>query len=205
MRRPGWNVVRVERAQQGQRLGCRRRGGALARVQRQHNVTGGADITRGQLDGLALPGPEHIDLRNRLALKDPNAQGVWGDALDGGRIDQRNHLQLPLHLGQVQGQEVGPRPDAGPTAELVHGDNAVGAQVELLDGKGLVLIDQPVEGPLAAAPDQVGPQDRGEEAPRPTAARRLRAARTWLERSLTPRTRSRPSRRFLSLRLDHMR
>src|SRR5207249_3841504 len=50
-------------------------------------------------------------------------------------------------------------------AQLREGDDAVGLNVKVLNGEGLVLVNQPVQRPLAGAPEQKGAEDRREGDP----------------------------------------
>ena len=124
------------------------------------------------------------------------------DALDRDGTNGRNQFQIPFHRRQIERQQVLPRLDARPAAQLVRRNDAVGLHVDLLDGELRIFIDQTVERPVARAPEQIQPEDRRERDAEAIAASRVRAARTWLERSFTSSTCRGPTAGSF-LRLNH--
>src|SRR5207302_7095459 len=96
-----------------------------------------------------------VDLRDWLPFGDAQAQGVRQDAFDRDGLDEGDHLEVPFHSRQVESEEILLRLDSGPAPQLRERDNAVGLDVQILDGESLVLIDQPVPRPFAGAPEQV--------------------------------------------------
>ena len=156
----GLQLAGVDAAKHRQRVGrLVERRGALARVQRQHDPTVRVQLIHGQLNAPVRTRPGDVDLRDRFAFGNANAQGVGQDAFDRDGLDQGDQFQVPLHAREIERQQVLLGLDSRPAAQLVHGDNAVGLHVDFLDGERFVFIDQPVERPFAGAIEQIQAKD----------------------------------------------
>ena len=130
----GLHLGGVQPVEEGKLLGglSAGRSAALARVQGQHDPACGVHLVRDQFRAGGGPGPQDVDLGDGLAFDDPNAQGVRQDALDRGKLHDRDEFQVAFHTRQVERQQVLLEPDAGPATELVGRNDAVRLHVQFL-------------------------------------------------------------------------
>src|ERR1019366_1083079 len=133
--------------------------GALSRVQRQHDMTFRVELIYGELDPPVLTRTWDIDLRYRFTFCNPNVQGAGENAFDRDGLHEGNQLEVPLDARKIERQQILLWLDSCPTAKLVHRDNAVGLDVNLLDGECLVFIDTPAEDPFSGAIEQIEAKD----------------------------------------------
>ena len=88
--------------------------------------------------GLAVV-TEGIGLEDRNVLPQPDPQTIGHHSLDLGQAHQWNRFQIAPHSGQVNRKDVFPERDAGPAQRHLLRQMAIGFQIELVQGKSVVL------------------------------------------------------------------
>src|SRR6266478_6440048 len=107
-------------------------------IQREHDKSIGIELECGGLDPSAGALAWNVDLRDWFPFYHPDPQGPRQHAFDRNGLDQRDKLEIPFYLRQIQCEQVLVRPQASPTTELVDGNHAVGLHIEVLNGEGFV-------------------------------------------------------------------
>src|ERR1017187_3783487 len=158
------------------RIHLRQRHRANARIQRRPNPAGGVQLENGNGDAAGCVGARHINLRNRVALRDTHFQRARQHALNGNRVNHRDEFEIALDRREIERDEVRARLHARPAAQLFRRNFPVRRHVNLLDRKISVFINECVERRLADAPDKIqakksSEHDEERNCPQPHAVR----------------------------------
>ena len=103
-----------------------------------------------------------FDPGNRFALGHAHSQGVRQHAFDRGGFNHRRKFNVPFDPRQIERQQIVPRLDARPLAQLRNWNRAVGLNVEVANRERFVLENELVKRPDASAPEQIKGGDRAD-------------------------------------------
>jgi hypothetical protein len=134
----------------------------LPGIERKHHASFGIDLENHEIESTAGAGSGHAGLRGGFAFGDLDAKCARQNAFHRSGFNHGDEFQIAFHAGEIECQEVVSRFDPAPTPKLVGGNHAVGHHVDLLDGEGFVVIDEPVERPFARLPQTIKAQNGSE-------------------------------------------